>query len=113
MDRKIIYFKAGEVADFSVDNESYEAFTGELQADVAAGDEFLLEQSRLVLEAAMDGQQPENPDLGRSAVCFIWYYFNNSGRHEPLGDVVIVDETGEGTSIQYVPASAVQLSEVH
>lgn len=112
MDRTVVYFKDGEIADFSVDEDSYDAFRDALKDGAASGDDALLEQSRLLLESVVTGQSSAGGDLERGAVCFIWYYFNESGRHQPLGDVVIVDQGGTQRQIQYIPSSQVEFSRI-
>ncbi|MCW8836021.1 MAG: hypothetical protein OQJ99_06605 [Rhodospirillales bacterium] len=114
--RKVVYFKAGVVADFEFADEQYEEFASQMTERPSQNDAPLLEQSRGMLERRVsDNDQSPMTDQDLGAACFIWFYFNENSdpnaRFE--GDIVVVDEAGDGRNIQYAPTSQVRLSSVN
>lgn len=114
--KRVVYYHGGLVADFAIPDELYVAFaeraasiTGEPGAD--------LDKARKVLErilrqaaAGDEGKAGENEAI---AACYIWHYLNHTiaedGRIE--GDILVVDEDGEGENITYMPLADVELVE--
>ena len=111
--RKIIYFRGGTVADFVIPEDRFEAFTTHASPDVVHSEDDL-GKARAVLEAFVMA----NPDADAAATdqeilaaCFVWNFFNSHPKdHMSIkGDVMIVDLTGDGATIEYASVDDVPL----
>lgn len=113
--RKVVYFHAGTVADFSIEDEDYDIFVGQLHSGEAVGDRALLDQARKTLETCLTLDQGEADEMVIAAAAFIWRHFNEATDEARRidGDIIVIDETGEGRDVHYAPLAAVNLSPSH
>ncbi len=112
--RKVVYFYGGNVADFPIPDELYDAFK-ERAVELSAGPGEHLEPARLVLQKVMEefSSNGEAQQMGENealAACYIWHYFNTTDEETRIDDdILIVDADGESQDVQYVPLSEVEL----
>jgi hypothetical protein len=114
--KRVVYFKAGVVADFEIDDEDYDSFTEQLKEAPSPDDAGLLEHSRQVLDSCIrEAEEGVMGDEERAAACYLWHYFNDNT--DPAasidGDVIVIDEKGDGSDVRYAPLAAVKLSQVN
>lgn len=115
--KRVVYYHAGLVADFAIPDELYVAFA-ERAAGIPGEPGAELDKARKVLErvlrrAAAGDESAKAGENEAIAACYIWHYLNHviaeDGRIE--GDVLVVDEEGEGDNITYMPLADVELVE--
>ncbi|MFN3077251.1 MAG: hypothetical protein ABT940_10290 [Alphaproteobacteria bacterium] len=113
--RNVIYFCAGTVADFPIDDARYQDFIERL--DPSRGySETELTRSRGALERFLRAAEEDAAILAGgtelSAACHVWHYFNTNPDegHRIDGDIMIVDLNGHGETIEYVAAADIQLA---
>lgn len=112
--RKVVFYFAGTVADFSIPGDRFDEFSRLMPWDRrhAADD---LAKAREVL-AVFVRRSKETPGLKAGsneilAACFIWNYFNThpEDRQHIEGDVLVVDMHCDGTAVDYMPAAQASL----
>ena len=111
--KKVVYFKAGVVADFDIGDDEYQAFAEQLGERTSPADAALLEQSRQTLQGCLYAcREGQMGDHEMAAACFVWRYFNENADPEANidGDVIVIDEDGPGGNVRYASLAAVQLS---
>jgi hypothetical protein len=110
--RKVVYFRAGQVADFDVPDALFEHLAGSLDWSLRHA-EPELEKARRALESFMSAgnARPAGPNE-QLAAAFIWNYFNTNPRQDRhiKGDVMVVDLRGDGSYIEYAAVGDVQLA---
>lgn len=112
--RKVVYFCGGSVADFVIPDDRFEAFTDHMAPGVIHSEDDL-GKARAVLEAFLtDNPKADAPatDLEILAACFVWNFFNSHPKEDMSiqGDVIIVDLSGDGATIEYASVDDVPLS---
>ncbi len=112
--RKVTYFLAGTVADFSIPDDRFDAFCRDMNLGTFHSEEGL-GKARSGLEAFMlrgeKGIQAGPEEV--LAACFVWNFFNthpDNAMHIE-GDVVIIDLNGDGGTIDYASARDIQLAQ--
>jgi len=113
--RKITYFNAGVVADFTIPDDRFTEFTSNIGLDKAHSEDEI-QKAREVLGAFVSN--PDNRTAGPEqilAACYIWNFFNTHPEDEMFieGDVVIIDLEGDGTNIDYASAGDIQIAPVN
>ena len=108
--RKVSYFYGGQLADFVIPDDRYEEFSKHIKWELryAEGE---LDKARKVLERFVVGGG-ENIGPGEIAsACFVWQFFNTNTEDERYikGDIVVVDLSGDGSTIEYASAADIQV----
>jgi len=113
--RKVMYFLGGAVADFEIADARFEDFTDQVRAEVCH-DDGELGKARTVLEEFTRGGEGKTASSSEElAACFVWNYFNTHPDPAKIiqGDVIIVDLTGDGETIEYASVADVQVAPVN
>ncbi len=113
--RKVIYFHGGTVADFDIPDDRFDDFSKNAKRD-ARHSEDALDKARRNLEAFIQSESKSNAGAEETlAACFIWNFFNTHDDDALYikGDVVIVDLSGDGGTIEYAAVKDVQMAPSH
>ena len=120
--RKVTYFSAGLVADFSISDAAFDKFLADLaeaEGEIERYGEDDLMKARTLLDNFMArAQQDESVDQGPGevlAACYIWNFFNTNPQPDRVieGDIVIVDLDGTLTTVEYASANDIQIAHNH
>ena len=109
--RKVLYFHSGTVADFAIPDDRYEEFSKHVKWDLRYS-EGELDKARKILGRFVTAGG-ENAGPGEiAAACFVWQFFNTTTEDAKYikGDIVIVDLSGDGSTIEYVAADEIQIA---
>lgn len=111
--RKVTYFLAGTVADFSIPDDNFDAFCRDMDLEAFQSEEDL-GKSRTVLEAfVMRGEKGAQAGAEETlAACFVWNFFNTHPQDAMHieGDVMVIDLNGDGETIDYACSEEVRLA---
>ena len=109
--RKVLYFQGGTVADFAIPDDRYEEFSKHVKWELRYS-EGELDKARKVLERFVTGGGENSGPVETAAACFVWQFFNTNTEDSKFikGDVVIVDLSGDGSTIEYVAADEIQIA---
>ncbi len=115
MIRKITYFHAGVVADFTIPEDRFRKFSIGIGLDKAHSEDEI-RKAREALGTFVAGTK--NGAAGPEqilAACYIWNYFNTHPVDDMHidGDVVIIDLKGDGVDIDYAAAADIQIAPEH
>jgi len=115
--RKVIYFNAGVVADFSIPDDRFDDFSAGIGFEKAHVDDELL-KAREVLGSFMSDCEATEKEAGPEqilAACYVWNYFNTNpdDKMHIDGDIIIIDLEGNGEHIDYSPAAEIQIAPVN
>ncbi|TCS60370.1 hypothetical protein [Varunaivibrio sulfuroxidans] len=116
--RKVTYFSAGTVADFTIPDDRFQEFLkSEGQFERYGEDD--LTKARDVLDAFMArARATADAHHGGAeilAACFIWNFFNTNPEEERLitDDIVIIDLDGDLNTVEYAAARDIQIEPGH
>ncbi len=109
--RTVVYFRAGTVGDFAVEDDRFAAFSAQVPRDIKYDDDELT-RARRVLGAFMaaDVERPVSA-TEEAAACFVWTYFNThpDPQKHIQGDVLVIDLNGDGETVDYAAVDDVDL----
>ena len=113
--RKITYFQAGVVADFTIPEDRFEEFAKGIGQDKAHLEDEL-QKAREVLGIFVDsGKDGTSGPEETLAACYVWNFFNTHPEDAMhiAGDVVIIDLDGDGHNIDCAAAGDIQFAPVN
>ncbi|MBL6933174.1 MAG: hypothetical protein ISR45_09520 [Rhodospirillales bacterium] len=113
--RKITYFQAGVVADFTIPDDRFEDFTRGIGLDKAHVEDELLKAREVLGNFVASGKDGSSGPEETLAACYVWNFFNTHPEDEMhiAGDVVIIDLDGDGTNIDYAAVGDIQIAPVN
>ncbi len=113
--RKVVFYLGGVVADFPIDDDRFDAFSGAMPWERRHSQEDLAKARQALAAFVRRGESDPAIKAGPNetlAACFIWNYFNTSpeGDKQIDGDVLVVDLHGDGMSIDYMAVADADLA---
>ena len=112
MMRKVTYFHAGTVADFSIPDDRFDDFSQAISWEKSHSDDEI-QKARAILGDFMMADDVPPVGVGEIlAACYIWNFFNThpDEKMHVAGDIVVIDLEGNGEHIDYSAASDIQLA---
>lgn len=114
--RKVMYFQGGIVAEFTVPDALFHAFSREMDWDRRYNDDELQKAQRVLgnFVTASDEGTPQGANES-AAACFVWNFFNTNPDADRVidDDIFIVDLAGDGETIEYAAVRDIPLTPDH
>lgn len=115
--RKVTYFNAGVVADFSIPDDRFKAFSEAIGFEKAHVEDELLKAREVLGIFMADGDVTEKIAGSEHilAACYVWNFFNTNPEDEMHieGDIIIIDLEGNGEHIDYSAAADINIAPVN
>jgi hypothetical protein len=112
--RKVVFYLGGMVADFVIPDDRFDEFSRLMPWDRRYADADLARARDALAGFVRRSREAPGAKAGPNeilAACFVWNYFNThpeQGRRID-GDVLIANASGEGESVDYMPAADADL----
>lgn len=113
--RKVVFYLGGKVADFTILDDRFDAFSGAMPWERRHSKDDLAKARQVLAAFVRRGEGDPAAKAGPNEIlasCFIWNYFNTNpeGDKQIDGDVLVVDLHGDGLSIDYMAAADADLA---